>query len=278
MDKTFYKKTTYGTFHCVSNYHFKQKKPTVIFFTCMGINSAYYDYYNLTNALKNDINYLSIDLLGAGNSGLPNSIRTLENITKEISECINSFSFNEVYICCHSFTALYLLNALNSNLIKSKILGFIGIDPSSTKAMLNSKDVFSQNLDEALNNKKKKENFENIQYPDADVNPLLSETMYKDCFALYCSLSGSESEISELNMAINNIKNMSGIALPQDIPSLSFISTLNSKDYANFGNPYFNSNTKSLEITMNGHHFLHWIHPIMMAKIINQFIHITSQK
>lgn len=274
---TIYKKTDYGDFHVVRNYHFEQKKPTIIFFTSMGINSSYYDYYNLVNSIKSNINYLLIDLLGAGESSLPNNpTRTIENISQEVSECINSFALDEIYICCHSFTAMYLLNAISSRLIKSQILGFIGIDPSSADTMLNSKDVFSQNLDEALNNKKKKEELQEIKYPDADVNPLLSQEMYDKCFSLYCSLSGSNSEISELNMAIANSKKMRGVKLPKDIPSLSFISTLNARDYEKFGNPYFNLNNKSFEIKMNGHHFLHWIHPVLMGKLIYQFTNNTT--
>ncbi|MBZ6009275.1 hypothetical protein KIJ00_08515 [Leuconostoc gelidum subsp. aenigmaticum] len=68
---------------------------------------------------------------------------------------------------------------------------------------------------------------------------------------------------------------MQSIKLPDNIPSLSFISTLNVNDYSNFGNPYFNMSKNSVAVKMNGHHFLHWIHPQLMSSIMINFIRWT---
>ena len=46
---------------------------------------------------------------------------------------------------------------------------------------------------------------------------------------------------------------MQSIKLPDNIPSLSFISTLNVNDYLNFGNPYFNMSKNYTIVLYNEH-------------------------
>lgn len=68
---------------------------------------------------------------------------------------------------------------------------------------------------------------------------------------------------------------MQSVKLPDNIPSLLFISALNVNDYLNFGNPYFNMSKNSVAVKMNGHHFLHRIHPQLMSSIVSGFIRST---
>ncbi|WP_223823026.1 alpha/beta fold hydrolase [Leuconostoc carnosum] len=268
--------TKFGNFHYATNEKVDKNNPTVIFFTGMGINSSYYDYYNLVNYFPENINYILVDLLGAGESSVPQAkLRNLYNISEEISALINYLSLKKIYICCHSFSAIYILNCIRSGLLSTQILGFIGIDPTSADIMMRYENIFDNNLEEALENARRNKAYEIVENPDTDVNPLLPDHLYQNCLQLYCSLSGSESEISELRQAMDSVKKMQSIKLPDNIPSLSFISTLNINDYLNFGNPYFNMSKNSVEVKLNGHHFLHWIHPQIMSSIIVSFVHST---
>lgn len=268
--------TPYGDFHySVCNTHEAQR--TMLAFTCMGINSAEYDFYGLANAVSTTTRLILVDLLGSGKSGQPkNAERSLENIQAEITGFLNDLNLDKYYLCAHSFTAIYLLKCLSAPSIKSLIEGFVAIDPSIPAMMYSHTDDFESNLEEAEANRKRHASGTAIEMPDADINPLLPETAKKECFELYCDLSGNPSEISELHEATATAEKTKNLKLDDGIPSLSFLSTLNLPHFLEFGNPYFNANQKSAEVVLQGHHFLHWLHPDMMGRIINDFIDETA--
>ncbi|MDF7665235.1 alpha/beta hydrolase [Bifidobacterium sp. ESL0745] len=276
MFESHYLDTPYGDFHyCICNTHEAQR--TMVAFTCMGINSAEYDFYGLANAISPTTRLILVDLLGSGKSGQPkNAERNLENIRAEIAGFLNGLHLDRYYLCTHSFTAIYLLKCLSVPSIRSSVTGFIAIDPSIPAMMCSHTDDFTSNLEEAEANRKRHASGMAIAMPDADINPLLPDTARKDCFELYCNLSGNPSEISELHEATATAEKTQNLKLDDDIPSLSFLSTLNLPHFLEFGNPYFNSNQKSAEVVLQGHHFLHWLHPDMMGRIINGFIDETA--
>lgn len=120
----------------------------------MGINSSYYDFYNIYQGLSEQFNCIMVDLLGSGSSEQPlNFERTLENVSEEFIDFINHLGLNSIYICCHSFSGIYILNSINSGQINPKINGLIGIDPSSSVIMKEYLSELSSNYDEAMNSK-----------------------------------------------------------------------------------------------------------------------------
>ncbi|UQS82808.1 hypothetical protein MOO45_03970 [Bombilactobacillus folatiphilus] len=113
--------------------------------------------------------------------------------------------------------------------------------------------------------------------PDADINPLLPADLATRCQKLYTDLSGSTTEIAELKAAPQTLESMKNLQLPDEISALSFISSLNAAGYEQYGNPYFNQNPYSIQIKLNGHHFLHWLHPKLMAQFIANYL-VQSEK
>ncbi|WP_056961534.1 alpha/beta hydrolase [Fructilactobacillus florum] len=257
-------KTKNGTFNYFINENFDRKNPTIFFWAAMGINSSYFDYFNLFKYINTEkINLISVDQLGSGFSGYPNNNkRTLENYSTEMKEFIGCFNLKKIFIVAHSFSGIYSLNILNN----INVAGFIGIDPTSPKIIKKYENQIQKNLNEALESKN------NNQHMDTDINPSLPSNIKSEAMVLYKNISGNEFEINELQEAHNTINKMLSSSISDKIPTLTFLSTLNLNSYKKYGNPYFNKNVNSSEIILNGHHFLQWLHPKLMATYIATFI------
>lgn len=255
--------TSLGDFSCFTGNPTKTK-PYLVFLGTMGINCTYFDFYNVVKHINpHEFNVMCIDMLGAGFSSSPvNKKRNLENYTKELSTLIKHIDKTRCFLIAHSFNALYALNYMN--LEPKKISGFIGIDPTAPEIMKHYKNELESNLKEAKSADKKMKNFE--------LNPNLPSNLQKKAQALYTKLSGNSYEISELKESFKTLKQASKITVSEVVPTMSLLSTLNAAEYKKWGNPYFNDNQRSLEVVLHGHHFLQWVQPFAIAKLIESFV------
>ena len=255
--------TRFGSFTYFTNHAtLLHKYPNIIFLGTMGINSTYLDFYQIFQYLDDtEFNIISIDMLGSGFSGKPqNKCRSAANYCQEILEVIRQFSpESDFFTVSHSFNATYLLHLMAKNRFLGK--GFIGIDPTVPKAMNHHLDEFTSNLREARA----------ANGNEVDINPALPPNLQKAARELYQSISGNPYEISELIEAPKSVELTLSDRVPSTIPTLSVLSTLNYEDYQKWGNPYFNKNSKSAEVVLNGHHFLQWLHPHLIADLILDF-------
>lgn len=262
--------TFYGTFAYEEYNTLKSNAPTLVFLTSLGPNNSYYDYYDLFEQLKsaNQYNLISLDLLGRGfSSDSKEKSRSIENISKEILAFIDALDYNNIIFCCHSFSALYILNIVENKNIPTpdKIKAFIGIDPTSADIM----EVYKNELVELA--KEAKEGLgQTISVDERDINPLLSPNKKIECKEMYAKLISSGSSLLETEEASNSIHEMKGVRLTT-LPSLSILSSLNLNDYKKFGNPYFNSNSNSMECVINSHHYIHWTQPTYVCGLIKLF-------
>ena len=255
--------TEFGTFNFYQYIESSKENLTLIFLSGIGINSSYYDFFNVIEELKSKttLNLVTLDILGSGLSDKPiNKARTLDNITTEINCFLNTLDCRNIVFVCHSFSAVYILNLINSRSYRKKynVKGFIGIDPTSSHMMLHYASDFDYSLDEVLRIKEKRKEKDYFEIDKTDINPHLEKNLFDECKNCYSNLVGNEFQISELLEAKKTVKTMDNIKLSEEIPSMSILSTLNISDYNNFGNPYFNRNKFSLEIVLNSHHYVHW--------------------
>ncbi|RYL94972.1 alpha/beta hydrolase [Sporolactobacillus sp. THM7-4] len=265
--KKIYLKTSKGTFTCFSTEQISKSNPTIVFFPAMGINSAYLDFYNVFNFLdEKKFNLLSVDMLGSGFSADPvYRPRTLENYSEEISKLLAQVPGSKLFIVSHSFSAIYLLNVISQKPTTFKISGFIGIDPTSSEIMIHHQNDLENNLAEAKKNRES-----NIEM-DADINPGLPDSLISQAQDLYRRKSGNPFEINELEESIKTIKKTEKMKINSNLPTLSILSSLNYPNYVKWGNPYFNQNNSSFQVVLNGHHFLQWLHPQLIANLISVF-------
>lgn len=257
--------TPFGTF-AISQSN-TQNKTGILFFSGLGINSAYYDFYNVVTSLKKtNINLITIDLLDAGfsSSALVEN-RSLEQIATEILYVVTHLDLDKVIFCCHSYSAIYLLNLIENTDISSNvdILGFIGIDPTSASTMIHYMSDFEAMLDK-LNG--------GYSISDSDINPNLSSKLFTQCKNLYLKHTNNRNLINEISQASTTITKMKNYKLDEAIPSLSILSTLNSQDYQKYGNPYNNSNPLSKQIILKSHHYIHWQQLDKVCSLIKKFI------
>ncbi|UQS82809.1 alpha/beta fold hydrolase [Bombilactobacillus folatiphilus] len=142
--------TKAGTFSYISTQKLTSPHINLLFFTAMGIGCSYFDFYGLVNELPQTINCLCVDLLGSGSSSQPHNLkRNSQNIVQEITIFLNQLPLNEVYLCCHSFSSLYLLATLHQATLNTNIKGFISIDPTTVEIMKSYTDPFQDSLEES---------------------------------------------------------------------------------------------------------------------------------
>lgn len=252
-------KTSLGTFNVFERI-VDNEVATIICFPAMGINNAYFDNYYLYESLNDyDFNIISVDMLGQGYSSNPlNTDRNLENISQEIKEVINNISADNRILLFHSFTSMYLLNVIDD----VDLAGAIFIDPTIPSVIFNNPDDINQMINDA----------KNPEEVEADVNPLLPENLKNKASELYNMKSGDDFEINELENATDTSEKLLNSTIDDKMPVLNILSTLNIELYKKNGNPYFNKNRNSIEMVLNGHHFIQWQHPEYIASAINMFI------
>lgn len=269
-------KTNFGEFY-FREHKGARKDYSVIFLSGLGVNSAYYDFYNLLNELasQTSFNLISVDLLGSGLSGIPNNAnRSLEVISNEINTFVNHLACKKVIFCCHSYSSLYVLNLIchsENFFMNYTIEGFIGIDPTASSVMQHFMDDFDYLLKEATKVKEEKEQGIVFKIDNSDINPLLPDNEFKNCQTLYSRLMGNNYQIAEISGAKKTIEKLAHSSI-ENIPSLSILSSLNYNDYKKYGNPYFNSNPNSIEVVLNSHHYVHWKHLKKVTSIIMMFL------
>ncbi|MFP7774074.1 hypothetical protein ACLHIM_02800 [Ligilactobacillus sp. LYQ112] len=275
--KTNFIKTKYGNF-AVKNFSASpSSKKGIIFFSGLGVNSAIYDYFNLANNIKNEcanLNIICADMLNCRlSSKSSNQNRNINQISTELNRLCNELQLEKLIIVCHSFSAIYLLNIINnpqSFISNYQINGLVTIDPTNPQFMLENSYIFNEMLSEEIKNKKLVQNGKSPDIRLDDVNPLLPDKLKKDCLSLYRSLSGNDQLIAEITNAKDSINKVVSLTVPNALPTLCFISTLNSNEYTE-NNPYFNKNKLSMEVKLNGHHYLHWLFPEVISRNITEF-------
>ncbi len=262
--------TKYGRFSCYVSDVIEKGRATILFITCQGVSCAYHDFYHLINNIE-DCNVVTIDLLGQGYSDSPiQKNRDLNTITDEMAEIINYYSDDNTYICVHSYSAIYVQNCIIEGKIKVK--GMVGIDPTTSSIMLKYIEELDCNLKEVENIHHQKENGELPEQLEATFDENLPKELQMEAIECYRNNSGSIEEMSELRNARETLIRTQGQEMPSTIPTLSILSSMNYPDYCEMGNPYFNEHKNSIQMVLNGHHFIHWIHPERIADEIKSFI------
>ena len=91
--------TEFGTFNFYQYIESSKENLTLIFLSGIGINSSYYDFFNVIEELKSKttLNLVTLDILGSGLSDKPiNKARTLDNITTEINCFLNTLDCRNI--------------------------------------------------------------------------------------------------------------------------------------------------------------------------------------
>jgi pimeloyl-ACP methyl ester carboxylesterase len=120
--------TSHGTICCSISEKFDSKRPTIFFLNGFSLLSTYLTFQELIAKIENAANVVAIDFLGYGFSQITQSKRTIENISKELGEAIESFDFSDGYIFAYSSGGIYAMHYLCNN--DHKIKGLFGMEPT----------------------------------------------------------------------------------------------------------------------------------------------------
>lgn len=93
-----------------------------------GSASPVLEFKPLAEQLSKEYTVITIEPFGYGLSDGTDRVRSIENITEELRECVRQLGYEEYYLMGHSISGLYSLYWANA--YPEEVQGVIGIDPS----------------------------------------------------------------------------------------------------------------------------------------------------
>lgn len=127
------KNNTYGQLVPVDGKHINVEvkgngKQVIILLPGRGIVNSILEFRSLANMLAQHFTVVTVEPLGYGLSDETGEERTIENIVKELHECIKKLGYSRYFLMGHSISGVYAL--YYANCYGDELEGFIGIDTS----------------------------------------------------------------------------------------------------------------------------------------------------
>lgn len=194
-------------------------------------------------------------------------------LSDQFAAFLAAADYQHYIIVAHSFTALNWIPLLNEA-NKHRISGFVGLDPTTPAVMKKYPDELPSLLkeqQEAAVAKQKKMTPEVAEFP-----PHLTAKSKAAFIAHVQHHLGSPELIWQMQAAPKTVAALAKSQVANQLPTLSILSSLNYPSYCQLGNPYFTTHPNSQQLVLVGHHFIHWLHPHVIANQIIQFISLLQ--
>lgn len=233
----------------------------------------------LVHFLDDKYTVVTLDYPGSGSSDNYHSMRTLDNITRELHEVMELLGYTEYAIVCLSYAGLYSLYYLNK--YADEVKAVVGIDSF----------VAEQNKDETHEENLRFLNDILTEFHDLSFAQLIIEkaaVWYLNCTKSY-SYTQDEIEIYSNNAAYmyknmtlldeykcpnENFETLDNKSYPSHIPVLFILSTSRSRRIKGWYDLHkkLSENPGSKIITLNGGKNLHLKQPERLAEEIKAFL------
>ena len=241
--------------------------PPIILLPGLGSPSPGLEFKPLADKLSKDYKVVIVEPFGYGLSEQTDSERNVENIVKELHECLQEMNISRYYLMGHSISGLYSLYYANQ--YQEEVCGVIGIDASVPKQNENEPfDVAKLNMLSAYLGKMK--NVFGINRVLSIGNPqkvIYADTTYSysekelDIFRiLTINNFYNDTIMDELKMITKNLKAVRNMKFPEDVPVLSFVSEQNCEIFPNWEQLHRDvivDKENSKVILLKGGHYLH---------------------
>jgi pimeloyl-ACP methyl ester carboxylesterase len=236
-----------------------KNRPLIVFLSGLGGDSTYLEFKNFGAQISSDFPKLYVDILGNGYSSDTEYDRTVENISDELHQLLNTIDNDRIIFLCHSFSAVYAWNY--SFRYQNEVAGLILIEPTT----LESEWLYSNDptyLKAAEEFKSLPESaFKDPEWtPEYEKQILDHSKPYVEGTSLFDEVARSD----------DNLKTSKDIHLP-NLPVLIIALPYREAEYIR---STYNTEKMSFK-AFDGNHFLHLVHRDRVAKSINDWLSDT---
>lgn len=249
-------------------------KETLVMLPALAVPSPNIYFKPLAEALSSVYNVVVIEPFGYGLSDMTDSVRTVDNINRELYDALEILNIDTCTLLVHSISGIYGLNFLYS--YPEKVNAFIAIDNTVyddelSEALIMEQEYMLQaaeEFDELRNTFNSTEEFETAiaadpaQYgaelPDV-VGYTYSEGDMEEYYEAYANSSNQTIQNEILNMD-ENLESIKGVRFPGTLPVLTLISSENVQAMPAWKTAHqeqldFNSGNHELHI-IEGNHYI----------------------
>ena len=249
-----------------------------------GCASPVLEFKPLAEQLSKKYRVITVEPLGYGLSDGTSKERTVENIVRELHECVKQFDCQQYYLMGHSIAGLYSLYWANE--YPNEVQGFIGIDPSVPKmedeeplpikmTTINRLSAYWGKVMNVTGISRLKSigNSRNAIYADTDYAYTKKEIEIFRILSI--DETYNQTVMDELNQMENNLQVVRNMKVPITVPVLEFISEDNCKMVPTW--EQLHRDTIAHEgigeiIKMRGGHYLHFEHADELVQKVNDWI------
>lgn len=264
----------YGEYFTLStgermNYTFYDSKSeeVAVILPGFGCPTVHYDFDALAKRLNSNYKIVIVEPLGYGLSDGTARERTAENYCAELHELMCALKYDSYTIIGHSISGLYAL--AYCNMYEDEVKAFIGIDASVPKQIdilpekelpemqyKTTKSVRSFLVNTGIYRLWVEKNFDSAV---AGI-PTLTEEDKVIMQALYCHETFNDTQLNELKLMEENLKNLYSDTFPNSIPVLYLLSYENQNQMPGWQMVHegMSANEKSEIIVVRGSHSLHF--------------------
>lgn len=249
-------------------------KETLVMLPALAVPSPNIYFKSLAEALSSVYNVVVIEPFGYGLSDMTDSVRTVDNINRELYDALQILDIDTCTLLVHSISGIYGLNFLYA--YPEKVNAFIAIDNTVyddelSEALIMEQEYMLQaaeEFDEFRNTFSSTEEFETaiaadpVRYgaelPDV-VGYTYSESDIKEYYEAYANSNNQTIQNEILNMD-ENLESIKGVKFPSVLPVLTLISSENVQAMPAWKTAHqdqldFNSGNHELHI-IEGNHYI----------------------
>lgn len=249
-------------------------KETLVMLPALAVPSPNIYFKPLAEALSSVYNVIVIEPFGYGLSNMTDSVRTVDNINRELYDALEILDIDTCTLLVHSVSGIYGLKFLYS--YPEKVNAFIAIDNTVyddelSEALIMEQEYMLQaaeEFDEFRNTFSSTEEFETaiaadpVRYgaelPDV-VGYTYSESDIKEYYEAYANSNNQTIQNEILNMD-ENLESIKGVKFPSVLPVLTLISSENVQAMPAWKTAHqdqldFNSGNHELHI-VEGNHYI----------------------
>lgn len=250
----------------------EKNKQTIVLLPGFATGSPVIDFTPLRQTLSKQFRVVTVEPLGYGLSDTTSSKRSLENISTELHEVLQTLNIKDYILMGHSISGIYTLDYLNR--YPNEVKTFIGIDSSVPTQKGDNADV-SQGLSILGNSGMYR--FLTSVNPDMLNYPPVSDAEKKDFRKISLMGFANPAILSEAKQMATNFNESKKLSYPKDDAVLYILSSDSVKDKTDGDwtaqHKEMLTDVQNSQISvLDGAHYLHHTQSKAIAGLVEQFV------
>ena len=252
------------------------KEETIVLLPGYGTPSPYLDFKPLAETLSSDYRVIIAEPFGYGLSGETEAPRTVENMNKELHQCLETLGVDRYILAGHSIAGIYGLHYANT--YPEEVIGYLGLD-TTVACQIDGPDIPGW-LYPALKHSGLYR-FLSTFFPSALNLDILNEEENAQRRDIMLHVIANASMQDEGKRFKENLAAIQDMYFPQNIPVLFLLSdkSTNLHDYWISQHTKLSSAvTKGETRVLEGGHYIHYNNEEQITNIVKQFFGENNEK